>query len=133
MSAAVVTAALLLLDQLQHGLSLPAVPRVPVAPIMDILEAFQDIASQTPENARCVATGYNASAEYIVNQLGGIGQGSYFDVEVQHFTVPIYKALTPPVLAGKSCGPPIEIGGDDSRSSRAATPSIPEFTPSTPC
>lgn len=109
MSAAAATAAplLLLLGQLQHGLSLPAVPRVPVAPIMEILEAFQDIASQTPENARCVATGYNASAEYIVNQLGGIGQGSYFDVEVQHFTVPIYKALTPPVLELPLSDPPV--------------------------
>eukprot|EP01051_Picozoa_sp_SAG22_P008409 SAG22_NODE_638_length_8262_cov_4.658826_6_plen_343_part_00 len=88
---------------------LPAAPRVPVEAVMDILRDFEDIAAATLENARCVATGYNASAEYVVGSLGGEGVGEYFDVSTQHFVVPIYKELSPPLLELPGSEPAVEF------------------------
>jgi hypothetical protein len=84
--------------QLASVRALPHAPLVPVEEVMEVLRAFEDIAAASPENARCVATGYNASAEYVLAELGGEGRGDYFDVETQHFVVPIYKELSLPLL-----------------------------------
>ena len=84
------------------AIGLPAAPRIPVDAVMDILYAFEEIAGATPENARCVATGYNASAQYVLAQLGGEGVGDYFDVQTQSFVVPIMDANS----GGRARGPP---------------------------
>jgi hypothetical protein len=89
--------------------ALPSAPLVPVEEVMRVLHAFEDIAAATPENARCVATGYNASAEYVVSQLGGEGPGEYFNVETQAFVVPIYKELSPPLLELPGSEPAVEF------------------------
>ena len=91
------------------AVSLPSAPLVPVEEVMEVLHAFEDIAAATPENARCVATGYNASAEHVVNQLGGEGVGTYFNVETQFFVVPIYKELSPPLLEMPGSEPAVKF------------------------
>ncbi len=104
---AAISSALLVL--LPATAAIPSAPLVPVEEVMRVLHAFEDIAATTSENARCVATGYNASAEYVISQLGGLGPGDYFDVEVQAFVVPIYKELSPPLLEMPGSEPAVEF------------------------
>ena len=57
------------------------------------LRDLQLVAEADPTGARSVATGYNASAEYVIDTLAAADTGGFFEVTSQFFVVPIYEEV----------------------------------------
>ncbi|GAA0945134.1 M28 family peptidase [Nonomuraea longicatena] len=80
--------------------SAPAVSRdlsVKVDNVLAHLQAFQAIADANGGNRAAGLPGYAASAAYVANQLRAAG----YTVQLQPFSFPFYRLLSPAVLEGK--------------------------------
>jgi len=70
--------------------------------IMVHLQKLQDIAMDSPNQSRSVLNGYNASAQYVIDQLTAT---HFYDVTQQYFQVPVYTELARPFLRKVSPDP----------------------------
>eukprot|EP01006_Ploeotia_vitrea_P030384 TRINITY_DN62833_c0_g1_i1.p1 TRINITY_DN62833_c0_g1~~TRINITY_DN62833_c0_g1_i1.p1 ORF type:complete len:527 (+),score=90.43 TRINITY_DN62833_c0_g1_i1:31-1611(+) len=74
--------------------------------IMDHLRNFEKIA-KLHSNSRSVQNGYNASAEYVMEQLNQYSD--YYDVETFPFTTPVWTEFEPPTLTIKGVNPTVPL------------------------